>query len=330
MPTTESKSKPRLATRLFVTWTLVAIAIVVAAIAYWRFVEYPWTRDGMVKADVVNIAPEVMGKVIEVFVEDNQLVSEGDVLFTIDPRTFELAVEQGRVALEQAGVQIDQAKAAVRAQEAEVQESISERDRAQKLAEQQAGSVQEAQRKAAAVEAMAAGLDAAQADLRGAEAGLAGAAASLAEAELKLEKTRLYAPADGYAINVNVDPGDFAFPGIPMLAFIDLATFHVEAYFKETQLRHMAAGDRVTVTLMSHPDEPLDGTIESIGRAISPPDIATTEGVDGLVPQVEPTFDWIRLAQRVPVRVRLEYVPDDIELISGTTASVSVQPGSSD
>jgi len=148
----------------------------------------------------------------------------------------------------------------------------------------------------------------------------------LANAELQLDRTKILAPTDGYVTNLNVDLGDYATPGTPMLAFVDSASFHVQGFFRETQLRHMSPGDRAVVTLMSHRNKPIEGVVESIGWAINPPDIATTEGTSGLVPQVQPSFDWIRLAQRVPVRVRIETVPEGVQLISGTTASVVIKP----
>jgi len=149
---------------------------------------------------------------------------------------------------------------------------------------------------------------------------------SLASARLDLERTVVRAPTDGYVTNLNVDVGDYASPGTPMLAFVDRASFYVQGFFQETQLRHIAPGDAAVVTLMSHRNRPIEGVVESIGWAINPPDVATTEGTSGLVPQVEPSFDWIRLAQRVPVRIRLGPIPEDIQLVSGTTVSVAIRP----
>jgi multidrug resistance efflux pump len=151
---------------------------------------------------------------------------------------------------------------------------------------------------------------------------------ALAEAELDLERSEIRAPADGYITNLNVDVGDYASPGTPLLAFVDAATFHVQGFFRETQLRNINVGDRAIITLMSHRRERIYGTVESIGWAINPPNIATTTGTNGLVPQVQPSFDWIRLAQRVPVRIKIDSVPDGVQLVSGTTASVAIRPGS--
>jgi multidrug resistance efflux pump len=148
----------------------------------------------------------------------------------------------------------------------------------------------------------------------------------LNEAKLKLAWTTINAPSDGYIANPYVNEGSYAVVGSPLVAFVDSNTFRVHAYFEETKLRHITQRDRAIVTLMGHQDQPIEGVVDTIGRATNPPDVASTEGEMGVVPQIEPTFDWVRLAQRVPVTIRLEKVPDNIELVSGTTASVSIRP----
>ena len=147
----------------------------------------------------------------------------------------------------------------------------------------------------------------------------------LEEARLRLSWTSIYAPLDGYITNLDVTEGTFGVPGIPMAAFVDSNSFRVDGYFQETKLKHIKPGDGAIITLMSHPDIELNGVVDSIGYAIDPPDIADTEGASNLVPTIEPTFEWIRLAQRVPVRIRLEEIPEDLHLVSGMTASVSIQ-----
>jgi multidrug resistance efflux pump len=149
---------------------------------------------------------------------------------------------------------------------------------------------------------------------------------ALDEAQLDLDWTKIYAPIDGYITNLYVSQGTFAVVGSPLVAFVDSSTFRVHAYFQETKLRHIKEGDRAIVTLMSHPDQRLEGVVDTIGNAVNPPDVASTEGEMGVVPQIQPTFDWVRLAQRVPVTIRLEKVPDNVQLVSGTTASISIQP----
>ena len=152
-----------------------------------------------------------------------------------------------------------------------------------------------------------------------------GAQVALDEARLKLDWTKVYAPADGYISNLYLKEGAYASAGAALIALVDSNSFRVHAYFEETKLRHIVPGDAAIVTLMSHPGQRLSGEVESIGRATNPPNIASTEGELGVVPSIEPTFDWVRLAQRVPVTIRLREVPDSVPLISGTTASISIE-----
>lgn len=148
----------------------------------------------------------------------------------------------------------------------------------------------------------------------------------LDEANLKLAWTTINAPSDGYITNLYVNDGSYAVVGSALVAFVDSNSFRVHAYFKETKLRHIQPGDGAIVTLMGHHDQPIEGVVDTIGRATNPPDVASTEGEMGVVPQIQPTFDWVRLAQRVPVTIRLKKVPDNIQLVSGTTASISIEP----
>ena len=413
------------------TLVLVLVSVVVAYVAYQRWTESPWTRDGQVRADIVKIAPRVSGYIVQVLVEDNQFVRKGKLLFKIDPSSYKLAVDTAQVRLSKprkksphwrlpcrrqkrsvaeaeasvtsakgeiskarggvrsaaAGVDASEASeaaalAGVKQVEAAVREAQAESDRAQRLLKQRAGSLQVAQQKAALVAVEQAALDGERAkrrqahskvvqarasqDVAGAEvsiaenalaeahAELASATASLAqakatlgepgdanvrvreakvkleEAQLNLSWTSMYAPFDGFITNLDVSVGKFSSSGTPIAAFVDSSSFRVDGYFQESKLKHVKQGDRAIITLMSHPDIELKGVVDSIGYAISPPDIADTEGTSNLVPQIKPTFDWVRLPQRVPVRIRLEDVPKDIQLISGTTASVAIRPSRED
>jgi multidrug resistance efflux pump len=153
---------------------------------------------------------------------------------------------------------------------------------------------------------------------------------SLAQAEIDLSHTSIVAPCDGYISNLSVNEGTYAVVGQPLVVVVDSNSFRVHAYFQETKLRYIKEGDPAIVTLMSHPDYELNGIVEKIGNAVNPPNIAETEGQAGEVPQIQPTFDWVRLPQRVPVSIHLKKLPSNIQLISGTTASVSVQPSFKD
>jgi multidrug resistance efflux pump len=328
-----------------------------------------------VRADIVKIAPRVMGYIVQVAVKDNQFVRKGELLFRIDPSSFQLSVDTAQVQLEQAREEVAALEAAVKAAEAMVLESEagivaararinqqeaalanarSESTRATRLADQKAGSVENAEKSAATVLEVQAEVDSARAALSQKEAALTTSKANLdqanaklgehgdanvrireavlqlEEARLKLSWTSMNAPVDGFITNLDVNEGAFGFPGIPIAAFVDSSSFRVDGYFQESKLKHIHPGDRAIITLMSHPDTKLSGVVDSIGYAINPPDIADTEGAGNLVPQVEPTFDWVRLPQRVPVRIRLEDVPRDIQLVSGTTASVAIRPQQQD
>ena len=151
------------------------------------------------------------------------------------------------------------------------------------------------------------------------------AQARLEQAKLNLEWTSIYAPADGYISNMNLSKGTFVSPGVPFALFVDASSFRVDAFFQETKLKHIQPGDRAIVTLMGHTDRKIESEVESIGYAINPPKTALMQGPGNLVPSIQPNFEWIRLAQRVPVRIRLKKIPPDIHLVSGMTASIAIR-----
>ena len=148
---------------------------------------------------------------------------------------------------------------------------------------------------------------------------------ALDEAKLNLSRTKIYAPGDGYITNMDLLAGTLVTPGIPFALFVDGSSFRVDGFFEETKLKRIRPGDRAIITLMGHHEQRLEGEVESIGYAVNPPRTAATEGPLNLVPTISPTFEWIRLAQRVPVRIRLTEIPEDIRLFSGMTASISIQ-----
>jgi multidrug resistance efflux pump len=357
------------------TLLLVLVAVVIAFIVYQRWVHNPWTRHGQVRAEIVKVAPRVSGYIVEIAVRSNQFVRKGDLLFRIDPSSYQLAADGAQVRLRQAreGVAaleatvqaaaarvlqseagVVAARAMIKQQEAALANARSESGRATRLLGDKAGSVENAERKAAMVLELQAAVDSARAAFSEAEAAVASAQAGLdqaranlgepgdanvrireakvqlEDAELYLGWTSMYAPFDGYITNLEVNEGQFAAPGHPIAAFVDSRSFRVDGYFQESKLRHIKPGDRAVMTLMSHPDIELTGIVDSIGYAINPPHTASTEGALFLVPQIQPTFDWIRLPQRVPVRIHLEDVPEDIQLVSGMTTSVAIRPSRGD
>ncbi len=329
------------------TLLLVLVAVVLAYVVYQRWTHDPWTRDGQVRADIVKIAPRVSGYIVEIAVQDNQFVRKGELLFRIDPSSYQLAVDTAQVQLQQAREHvaaleagIEAAEAMVKQEEAALANARSESRRATRLSKERAGSVENAQKKAAILLESQAGLASAQADLDEARANLGEPGAAnvrIREATVRLEQARLNlswtsinAPFDGFTTNLDVNEGQFGSAGTPIAAFVDSSSFRVDGYFQESKLKHIKRGNLAIITLMSHPDIELKGVVDSIGYAIDPPGSADTEGVFNLVPQIQPTFDWIRLPQRVPVRIRLEDVPEDIQLVSGMTASVAIRPSRED
>jgi multidrug resistance efflux pump len=353
-----------------VTLTLVIVALLCAYLLYNRYSERPWTRDGQVRADVVKIAPRVSGYLVKVAVQDNQSVRKGDLLFQIDPSSYQLAVDQAQVDLDQAREDVEALEAEVRAAEAaekeaeagvmsataliaqrtaQLEEAKRQAERAKRLADKKAGSVETSEAKAASVDAMQAQLDSANAGLTQSQAAVVtaksdtdnakatlgetgeanvrirSAKVQLEQAKLNMDWTSIYAPADGYVTNMDVLSGTFVSPGTPFALFVDASSFRVDGYFQETKLKNIQPGDRAIITLMGHHQQRLEGEVESIGYAINPPNLAETEGPDNLVPTIEPTFEWIRLAQRVPVRIRFKDIPEGLHLVSGMTASISIQ-----
>ncbi len=275
-------------------FAVTAVVVVAAACAGWRlWIHYevePWTRDGRVKAYVVNVAPDVAGLVVAVPVHDNQDVKAGDVLFEVDRSRFQLAYDQARASVRQQEVVRDQAARDVR------------RNRS-------LGSL-------VAVEAV----EQSQARLAQAEAALAQSVALLNTAKLNLDRSRVVAAVDGRVTNLDLRSGDYVSAGKPVMALIDASSFYVEGYFEETKLARIHRGDPVDVTLMGNAS-PIQGTVESIALGIADRDRST--GSD-LLPNVNPAFNWVRLAQRIPVRVKIDKVPQGVRLVAGQTATVAV------
>jgi multidrug resistance efflux pump len=280
----------RLFLRTAVTLIMVALAVVLVA-ALWRtYVLAPWTRDGRVLAQVVDVAPEVSGTVTEVPVQDNQFVHKGDVLFVIDPERFRLAIAQAQS-------QVDTAQQQQQLRNSDVR-------RRQGLTGIVSAEEQERIANTAAV----------------AGSTLAGAQAALDVAKLNLERATLYAPANGYVTHLRLRVGSYVNTGQPRVAIIDADSFWISGYFEETKLAKIHTGDPARIKLMGY-DAPLTGHVESFGRGIS--DVNDATNAVGL-PTVNPIFTWVRLAQRLPIRIAIDSVPDGIVLASGMTASVSV------
>ena len=357
--------------KIITTGVIVLAALGMIAYKYRDYMKSPWTRDGLVRAQVVQITPRVSGPLVRVPIQNNQLVKKGDLLFEIDPSTFQANVNLARAqfdnmrdivkslfeqveglkrTVEQRVAEIGEAKFEVASSAAEVENARISLGRAKELIAENVNTQRDVDDKSMAYQVALAQLGAAKAKVGQMTAALAQAkddlargladlgalgegnprlrraAADLEIAQLNLDFTKVWAPTDGYVTNLRLGVGDSAVAHQPMLAVIDANSFYVQAFFRETFVGNFQKGDRAVVTLMSYPDTPLEGRVDSIGWGI-----AQQNGSTGfeLLPSVKPTFEWIRLAQRLPVMVRIEKLPDNVKLRAGTTASVVVITGTS-
>lgn len=275
---------------VLISLALAAVALVAADALWHHYMFAPWTRDGRVRAEVISVAPDVSGLVVELDARDNQFVHKGDVLMRIDPDHYRIAV--------------DQAEARVRQSEAELR---MRRDDAQRRADADSLVVSAEARENAATSA------------EGADAAHRAALAELDAARLNLSRTVVVAPVDGYVTNLNVYRGDYAVAGKAQLAVIDSHSYWVYGFFEETKLPFVEVGAPVTMRLMS--GQTLDGHVESIARGIYDRDNPESHE---LLADVNPTFNWVRLAQRVPVRIHIDAIPPGVLLAAGTTCTVVV------
>lgn len=278
--------------------TLVMLLMAVAAgLHLWHYyMEAPWTRDGRVRSEVTRLATDLSGLVSEVRVQDNQFVKRGELLLTIERARFELAVQEAAANLESLRLVMAQ--------------KVRDANRANRLN----AALAQASREQARADA-----DIAIANVRQAEV-------QLAQARLNLTRTQVRAPTNGYVTNLNLHVGDYLNAGSPVLALVNSDAFYVAGYFEETKLRHIRIGDRVRVMLMGA-DTPLFGQVASIANGIQ--DRELTGNQDGQLANVNPTFQWVRLAQRIPVRVQLDPLPPQLRLVAGQTASVEIIPAAS-
>lgn len=279
--------------RVFVTVLLVVAAGVAAFFAWRAYVEEPWTRDGKVGANVLALAPDVSGPVVAVHVKDNQHVKAGDVLLVIDPERYRYALSQ--------------AEAAAQGRESDRDQKQREYERRSRLT---TGAITEEQREQAA------------AALAASEAAYSQALAELSVARLNLDRTQLRSPADGFITNLQIHPGDYAAAGRAITALVDEASFYVTGYFEETKVARTREGDPVTIRLMGFSGD-VGGHVDGISRAIA--DREATVG-SNLILNVNPTFNWVRLAQRIPVRIRFDERPAGFAVSAGMTATVIVHP----
>jgi multidrug resistance efflux pump len=302
----------------------ILIVAIVLAYALWRdYVYSPWTRDGRVRADVINVAPDVSGLVAEVRVHDNQRVQKGDVLFVIDPVRFHDALAQADADVARMQAQTALAKAEIIERQSEWGMRQQEAARRAPLAGEVISSETRTDYSEQARQALAA-YQASQAASKAADAGLQAALATQQIAQLNLQRSVVRAPVAGFIANLNLYPGDYAAVGAARMALIDAHSFWVYGYFEETKIPGVKVGDRADIRLLSGSVD-LKGHVESIASGIADRDNPDSPN---LLADVNPVFAWVRLAQRVPVRIALDNVPDDVHLASGMTCTVTITPAS--
>ena len=273
----------------------IVIVILAALVAVWLWRHYersPWTRDGRVRADVVRVTPDIGGLVTEVDVKDNQPVHAGDLLFVIDKPRYSLAVAQAQATVASARATLGQAQREAK-RDLALGDLVATETHEQNVAR-----------------------------VATARAALAEAETALDAARLNLARTQVTASVNGTVTNLDLHPGDYVAAGQQAMALLDTDSLRVEGYFEETKLPLIRIGAPATVRLMGD-SRPLHGRVESIAAGIDDPSRSNS---GNLLPNVEATFTWVRLAQRIPVRIRLTRIPRGVRLVAGRTATVTIQP----
>jgi multidrug resistance efflux pump len=276
---------------VLITMILVGLAGMGGWAAWNAYVAPPWTRDGTVRAYVVTLAPEVSGRLVRLPVVDNQLVARGDLLMEIDPTDYAIAVQTAQANLDAARANAVNKQAEARRRQALSNLSTSEEERQTYVSSAQA-----------------------------AEAGVAQALASLAQANVNLERTRITSPVAGFVTNLQAREGDYIVAGQHAISLVDANSFWVDGYFEETELHAIHDGDRARVRLMGWRGV-IEGHVAGVARGIQVAN--ATPDANGLA-SVNPIFTWVRLAQRVPVRIAIDRIPAGVRLVAGQTASVEI------
>jgi multidrug resistance efflux pump len=275
--------------------TLVAVAL--AAAFGWGAWQYymgtPWTRDGAVRAYIVKVAPQVAGEIVSLPIADNQFVHKGDLLMLIDPRNYSIAVRQAQASVEQAQAVADNARAEMIRREKLNDLSVTMEERQTYISQATT-----------------------------AEAAYQTALANLEQARINFKRTQVRSPVNGYVTNLSAQLGNYADVGSLQLSVVNSDSYWVDAYFEETSLSRIHEGDAATVKLMGYTPL-LRGRVQGLARGVDVPN--ATPDASGLA-SVNPIFTFVRLAQRVPVRIHIDEVPDDIKLVAGMTATVQIEP----
>ncbi len=285
--------RARRALRVGVTLAILVAAGFAGLVIWNHYITGPWTRDGQVLADIVNLAPQVTGRITRLAVADNQMVHKGELLYEVDPVDYQV-----NVAAAQANVNSKLADLKLKREEATRRTTLSTLSTSQ----------EEQQTYASNAEVAA--------------AAYATALAQLSQANINLDRTHVTSPVNGFVTNLLLREGDFATAGTRNISILDSDSFWVVGYFEETKLPGIHVGDPALAALMGYRDA-IRGHVESVARGINTPN--TNPGALGLA-SVSPVFTWVRLAQRIPVRIHIDAVPDTVHLAAGMTATVTVGP----
>jgi multidrug resistance efflux pump len=293
---TSPRIAPRRPLRIFpvlITLATVAVAVVLGRAMWDVYMDAPWTRDGTVRAYVVTMAPEVSGRIVELPVKDNQFVHKGDLLLVIDPTDYKIAVSLNEAAVQQA--------------QANAQNAEREAKRRQELTTL-AVTVEEKQTFASNAVAV--------------QAQYQQAVAKLEQARVNLQRTEIRSPVNGWVTNLLAQLGDYANVGTNVISLVDADSFWVDGYFEETKLEPIRVGNPAEIKLMGY-RQIVRGHVDSIARGIN---VANAQPNGQGLANVNPIFTWVRLAQRIPVRVHIDEVRDGVVLAAGMTATVQIDP----
>jgi len=303
---------------VMLTLAVAALALVAGRRAWEHYTDTPWTRDAHIRASVLQVAPDVSGLLTQVWVHDNQRVARGDPLFQIDPARYELALAQSRATLAQARAAQAQAQAGLSNQRVQLAQARRESERNHSLSELVAKeNIEQGELK---VQQTQAALALAEAQTASAAASRAAAEAAVQMAELNLARTTLRSPVDGYLNDNAPHAGDYVNAGKSVLSLVDAGTVYADGYFEETKLDKIHPGQAVRLQIMGQ-SASLHGHVQSLAAGIEDRDRSSGSN---MLPNVNPSFNWVRLALRIPVRIAIDDWPADQRPIIGRTATVSV------
>jgi multidrug resistance efflux pump len=284
----------RFLVRRVATAGIAVVAVLIALVTWDQYNAGPWTRDGRVRVQVASVAPEISGQIIQLRIVDNQFVHKGDLLYVIDPFDFDVALRTNKATLQQ------------RVADLNVKDLQSERRR--RLSDLASSTEEKQVYEGNALQAKAA-VDSAQQQVR--------------QAEINLRRTEVRSPVNGIVTNLLLREGDYAHQGATNVSIIDTDSYWVDGYFEETKMARLCVGDRAEAKLMGY-SAPIVGHIATVTRGVSVSNAtASTQGL----PNVDPVYTWVRLAQRVPVRIAIDNVPPGVPLVSGLTATITLRDG---